>query len=207
MTQSFGEDWKQSPVTFVEVGQNVVARKTKEKAWIGLGKKRKPSRALLGNFKKLGFVPRKVFECDSADYEGKKVGDLTWRDDLFGAKVDVIGIGKGKGFAGGHKKFDIKGGPATRGQSTTQRKIGSIGSQTPGRVYKGVKMPGHLGQKRVTIKNLTIAYADKKTGIIGIQGHVPGGRNALVTIVVKEFGEKKEEKKEKKEEAQEASKK
>jgi len=207
MTQSFGKDWKQSAISFVEVGQNVVARKTKTRVWVGFGKKRNPSKALVGTYRTLGYVPRSVIETSSEDYSGKNVRDSIWKPELLGSKVDIIGISKGKGFAGGHKKFDIKGGPSTRGQSTTQRKIGSVGSQTPGRVYKGVKMPGHLGQKRVTVKNLTIAYANEKAGIIGIKGHIPGGRNSLITIVVKEFGkleehgDKKQETGEKKTEA------
>lgn len=198
MTQSFGEDWKLSPVVMVDISRNVLAKSSKERVWIGFGRKENPNKAQLGTFKKLGYVPAKVIETDASDYEGKSVRDSIIKKELLGAKIEVTGVSKGKGFAGGHKRFDIKGGPSTRGQSTTQRKIGSVGSQTPGRVYKGVKMPGHMGHVQVTVKNLKVVFLDEKSGIIGIKGHVPGGRNSIVTIKVREWGKPEEEKPEEK---------
>lgn len=103
-------------------------------------------------------------------------------DELVGKKVVVSGFSKGRGFAGGMKRYGFKGGPATRGQSTYPRQAGSIGSQTPGRVRKGKKMAGHLGNRKVSIKGLTIAGLDKETLKLMVSGPVPGARNSKVKL-------------------------
>lgn len=105
-------------------------------------------------------------------------------DDFVGKSVVVVGYSKGGGFAGGMKRWGFKGGPATRGQSTSPRQSGSIGSQTPGRVRKGKKMAGHLGNKQVTVKGLKIVGLEKEAFKIMVSGPVPGARNSKVKIGV-----------------------
>ena len=104
------------------------------------------------------------------------------KDDLVGKKVVLWGFSKGRGFAGGMKRYGFKGGPATRGQSTSPRQSGSIGSQTPGRVRKGKKMAGHYGNKKITVKGLKIAGIEKKALKIMVSGPVPGARNSKVNL-------------------------
>ena len=106
--------------------------------------------------------------------------DLT--DELVGKEVVLWGFSKGRGFAGGMKRYGFKGGPATRGQSTSPRQSGSIGSQTPGRVRKGKRMAGHYGNKRITVKGLKIAGIEKEASKIMVSGSVPGARNSKVNL-------------------------
>ena len=103
-------------------------------------------------------------------------------DELLGKEVVLSGFSKGRGFAGGMKRYGFKGGPATRGQSTSPRQSGSIGSQTPGRVRKGKRMAGHYGNKKITVKGLKIAGVEKEGLKIMVSGPVPGARNSKVNI-------------------------
>lgn len=105
-------------------------------------------------------------------------------DELLGKQVVIKGISKGKGFAGGMKRWGFKGGEATRGQSTYPRQAGSVGSQTPGRVRKGKKMAGHLGSRKVTVKGLKIVGYDREKLKIMVSGPIPGSRNSKVSIGV-----------------------
>jgi large subunit ribosomal protein L3 len=102
--------------------------------------------------------------------------------ELVGKQVVVWGFSKGRGFAGGMKRYGFKGGPATRGQSTSPRQSGSIGSQTPGRVRKGKKMAGHYGNKRITVKGLKVAGIEQQAATIMVSGPVPGARNSKVNL-------------------------
>ena len=100
-----------------------------------------------------------------------------------GEHVDVVGTSKGKGFAGGVKRFHFRGGPKTHGQSDRHRAVGSNGSTTtPGRVYKGARRPGHMGDEQVTAQNLSVALVDLERNLIGLKGAVPGAKNGLVVI-------------------------
>jgi large subunit ribosomal protein L3 len=100
-----------------------------------------------------------------------------------GDRVDVIGTSKGKGFAGAMKRHGFGGGPITHGQSDRQRSVGSIGATTtPGRVFKGKKMPGRMGNARVTSQNLKVALVDVERNLIGVRGAVPGGKGTVVSI-------------------------
>ena len=110
------------------------------------------------------------------------VSDSKLDTDLKDKKVIVTGISKGKGFAGVMKRWGFKGGQATRGQSNKPRSGGSIGSQTPGRVFKGKKMPGQLGNVRVTVKGLRIIDARPDENLLLIRGAVPGHKNSLIMI-------------------------
>jgi large subunit ribosomal protein L3 len=97
--------------------------------------------------------------------------------------VDVIGTSKGKGFAGGVKRYGFRGGPKTHGQSDRQRAPGSRGAgTTPGRVYKGSRGPGHMGNERVTVQALKVVLVDTERNLLGIHGAVPGPKGGLVMI-------------------------
>jgi large subunit ribosomal protein L3 len=105
--------------------------------------------------------------------------------DLFalGELVDVVGTSKGRGFQGGVKRYNFRGGQKTHGQSDRMRAPGSRGSgTTPGRVFKGSRGPGHMGNDRVTVQNLKVAFIDAERNLIGVKGAVPGSRGGLVTI-------------------------
>jgi len=100
-----------------------------------------------------------------------------------GERVDVVGQSKGKGFAGVVKRYDFRGGPKTHGQSDRWRAPGSIGSgTTPGRVMKGMRMAGHLGDDRVTVQNLEVIRVDPERNLIALRGAVPGPRGGLIVI-------------------------
>lgn len=103
-------------------------------------------------------------------------------EDVLDLSIVLVGTSKGKGFAGGMKKWNFKGQMATRGQSDKPRAPGSIGAQTPGRVFKGKKMAGRLGNKRVTLKNLRIVNVDVTKREVMVSGPVPGARNSEVCI-------------------------
>ena len=127
---------------------------------------------------------RYLKEIPSDDHEQVKVGDLVTVE-IFkqGDRVDVIGVSKGKGFQGGVKRYGFSGGPKTHGQSDRQRAPGSVGAgTTPGRVIKGLKMAGHMGNRRVTVKNLEVMITDQTNGLVYLKGAVPGSRNSLVLI-------------------------
>ncbi|MBX3003456.1 MAG: 50S ribosomal protein L3, partial [Anaerolineales bacterium] len=114
-----------------------------------------------------------VKEGDTVTVESFAVGDA----------VDVISVSKGKGFAGAMKRHGFGGGPMSHGQSDRQRAVGSIGSGTsPGRVWKGKKLPGHMGVRQVTTLNLKVAFVDTEKNLIGLHGAVSGGKGAIVTI-------------------------
>lgn len=106
--------------------------------------------------------------------------------DLSDKPVIITGFSKGKGFAGGMKKWNFKGARATHGQSNKPRAPGSIGAQTPGRVYKGKKMAGRMGNKKVTIKGLKIINVEAENKQFMVSGPVPGARNSLVSVRILE---------------------
>ncbi|MBE0480732.1 MAG: 50S ribosomal protein L3 [Dehalococcoidia bacterium] len=100
-----------------------------------------------------------------------------------GDRVDVVGVSKGRGFAGGVKRHHFAGGPKTHGQSDRHRAPGSIGSgTTPGRVLKGLRMAGHMGDERVTVKNIEVYKIDPDRNVILLKGAVPGAKNGLLEI-------------------------
>ena len=118
------------------------------------------------------------------DLDGIALGDAVKVDMLRqGERVDVVGTSKGKGFAGVVKRHDFRGGPKTHGQSDRWRAPGSIGSgTTPGRVMKGMRMAGHMGDERVTVQNLEIVRIDAERNLIAIRGAIPGPRGGLIMI-------------------------
>ena len=192
MTQIFDEEGAAVPVTLIEAGPCFVTQvKTAEKDGylaVQLGfEEIKPKRLTggeLGHLKKSNLPPlRFLREFNSKNHELKE-GDVV-KVDIFGVgeKVDVVGTSKGRGFQGGVKRYHFRGGPKTHGQSDRERAPGSRGSgTTPGRVYKGSRGPGHMGDDRVTSQNLKIAVVDVERNLLGVRGAVPGPRGGLVLI-------------------------
>lgn len=195
-TQQFLMDGTRIPVTEISVPDNAVVQvKTQEKdkytaLQIGIGKKKNPTKALLGHVKKnsLTVVPSKIREVRITKAEAEfmpKAGDFVKVEEVFkpGDIIDVTGISKGKGFAGGVKRHHFRGGPKTHGQSDRWRAPGSIGqTTTPGRVYKGKRMAGHMGHVKVTIKNLKVVGIDEVNKKLYVEGLIPGPRNSIVSI-------------------------
>src|SRR3989344_5458953 len=199
-SQKFLEDGARIPVTMLNISGNAVVQiKTEEKdkysaVQLGFGLKKKPKPSILGHAKKAGLKTTPSFlqevRVEQVDLETlPKVGDSINAQDVFkpGDIVDVIGISKGKGYAGGVKRHHFKGGPRTHGQSDRERAPGSIGqTTTPGRVYKGKRKAGRHGNKRVTLKGLKIVEVDAATKRMKISGPLPGARNSKVVIEVLE---------------------
>jgi len=150
---------------------------------LGFGEAKRLNSPEKGHLKKLGmFKHLREFEAeDIAAIQLGQVVDVS----IFkpGDLVDVTGISKGKGFAGVVKRYHFAGGPKTHGQSDRHRAPGSIGATTsPGRVFKGKKMPGHMGSERVTVRHLKVIEADADRNLLLVRGGVPGARNGLVTV-------------------------
>lgn len=184
MSQVYNEKGFAIPVTVIDLSDVYFARGGDEKSLMGMGKKRNPSKPDQGQYKDLGYVPQTAIEVDSNVFDGQKVGDefsLEKFDEI--SKVDVIGISKGKGFQGVVKRWGFAGGPKTHGQSDRHRSPGSIGSgTTPGRVLKGKKMGGRMGNEQVTVKNLDVVKVDKENKLVMIKGAVPGPKGSVVEI-------------------------
>lgn len=194
-TQRFAEDGKRLPATLIEAGPcPVVQVKTKEKdgylalqLGFGMKKPKRTKKPMLGHLKgaKLTVAPRFLREIKIAGQEAVKAGDIVSVGDVFspGDKIQITGISKGKGFAGVVKRWGFAGGPRTHGQSDRERAPGSIGSTTtPGRVYKGKKMAGRMGQDRVTLKGLKVIEVDPKNNLLTVTGLVPGAKNSLLIL-------------------------
>ena len=192
MTQIFDENGAAVPVTLLEAGPCFVtqlrSQETDGYSAVQLGfEEVKPTRITNGekghlkrnNLPPLRFL-REFRVKDPQVAEGDKV-----TVDLFalGELVDVVGTSKGRGFQGGVKRYNFRGGPKTHGQSDRLRAPGSRGSgTTPGRVFKGSRGPGHMGNDRVTAQNLKVAFIDAERNLIGVKGAVPGSRGGLVMI-------------------------
>ncbi len=193
MTQLYDEKGQVHPVTAVRVGKDcIVVRKRTVKAdgyealQLGIGKPnpKRQSKAEAGVFKHAGLAPhkhlREVRFGDTSPYE--KGQHLTV--DLFkpGDKVAVIGMTKGRGFAGGVQRWGWSSGPRTHG-SMSHRRPGSVGSgSSPGRVLRGRHLPGHYGVERVTVKNLKVIRVEPEKGVLYISGAVPGQAGNLVVV-------------------------
>lgn len=193
MTQIFAKDGKVVPVTVVQAGPCfVVQRKTAQTdgydaVQLGLVEERPPrkvNKPMQGHFDKAGVVPsRRLMEFhvpgDDPAQPGDQVKASIFEKDEY---VDVIGTSKGKGFQGVIKRHGFKGGNATHG-SMFHRSPGSIGqSASPSRVFPGIKLPGRMGGKRVTVKNLQIVEVNEEENLIYLRGAVPGGRNSYIAL-------------------------
>lgn len=189
MTQVFKEDGTPEAVTVIEAGPCLVTQvKTIEKegynaVQVGFGQAKKVSKPLKGHLGELGSF-KHLREFETADISTLKVGQVV-DVSIFeeGSLVDVTGVSKGKGFAGGVKLHHFHGGPKTHGQSDRHRAPGSIGSTTyPGRVWKGQRMAAHMGDRRVTQKDLKVVRADPQKNLLLVRGTVPGAKNSLLLI-------------------------
>ena len=193
MTQVFDANNVLVPVTVVEAGPcPVVQVKTVDSDGynaVQLGysakKPKNSSKAELNHAKKAGLdlAPRVLDEVRLAEAPDAKAGDtITVAVFTEGQIVDVIGVTKGKGFAGVVKRFRVAGGPASHG-SMFHRRIGSVGQrQTPGRVFKNQKMPGHMGTTKTTVQNLKVVAVRPEDGVILVSGAVPGTKGSYVTV-------------------------
>jgi large subunit ribosomal protein L3 len=191
MTQIYAEDGRAIPVTVIEakagtvVGIKTQKRDGYEAALVGFFEDKKEkhfSRAMLTIFKKSGVnACRKLREMPLV--EGMAVGEkVTVEQFAAGDTVAVTGTSKGKGFQGAMKRHNFKGGPASHG-SMFKRAPGSIGqSASPSKVFKGKKMPGQMGNKQVTVKNLTVVEVRAEQNLILIKGAVPGAKTSVVEI-------------------------
>ena len=193
MTQVIKDNGEVVPVTVIEAGPcYVVQVRTPEKDGyraVQLGfekvKPKKLTKGERGHLERAG-VPmlRYLREIRMRSNESYEVGQVI-RADIFqpGERVDVVGKSKGRGFAGVVKRHHFGGGPHTHGQSDRERAPGSIGAcATPGRVWKGMRMPGHMGAKRVTAQNLEVVLVDPDRNLLAVKGSVPGPNGGLVII-------------------------
>jgi len=189
MTRIFDEKGEVTPVTIVELGPCYVTQvKTKatdgyDAIQLGFGQVRRLNRPEKGHLRELPPLKhlREVATDDASEYHVGQILDVTLFD--AGDLVDVIGTSKGKGFAGAVKRHHFRGGPKTHGQSDRLRAVGSIGStSTPGRVWKGLRAPGHMGSQRVTALNLKVVKVDPERNLIAIKGAVPGPEGGLVMV-------------------------
>ncbi|AKK10340.1 50S ribosomal protein L3 [Corynebacterium uterequi] len=193
MTQVFDEDNRVVPVTVVEAGPCVVTQiRTPETdgysaIQIAFGEidPRKVKKPQAGHYKKAGVTPRRhVTEIRMDDVSAYEVGQEIKADIFEGETfVDVTGITKGHGFAGGMKRHGFSGQGAAHGNQASHRRVGGIGAAaTPGRIFKGKRMAGRMGGNRVTTQNLKIQKIDAESNIILIKGAIPGAKGGLVTV-------------------------
>lgn len=189
MTHIFTEKGEVVPVTVIEAGPcyvtqiKTVATDGYNAIQIGFGFKRqlnKPEKGHLGNLPAL----RHLREIRTDDVDQYTLGQVIDANVFVeGDLVDVTGISKGRGFAGAVKRYSFHGGPKTHGQSDRHRAVGAIGSgTTPGHVLKGLRAPGHMGNRRVTVLNQVVAKVDVERNLIAIRGAVPGPMNGLLYL-------------------------
>ncbi|MEJ2013431.1 MAG: 50S ribosomal protein L3 [Anaerolineales bacterium] len=193
MTQLFDETGNLIPVTLIEAGPCYVTQIRQQKrdqysaVQLGFGEA-KPKRLTggqLGHMKRNDLPPLRYLREFRIKGDGElKEGDkLTVEVFVVGDHVDVVGESKGKGFAGGVKRYGFNRQPKTHGQSDRERAPGSHGStSTPGRVFKGSRGPGHMGAARVTAQNLRVELVDAERNLLAVRGSVPGARGNVVLI-------------------------
>jgi large subunit ribosomal protein L3 len=189
MTQYFDRQGEARPATIIEAGPCLVTQvRTLENdgyqaVQLGFGNTKRLNSPEKGHLKNLGqFRYLREFRVgDVSEYKvGQRLGAELFQE---GDLVDITGISKGRGFAGGMRRYGFRSGPRTHGQSDRHRAPGSIGSgTTPGRVLKGLRMAGHMGNARVTVRKLRVLESNPATGILVVEGAVPGARNGLLAI-------------------------
>ena len=193
MTQIFDENGRVIPVTVVEAGPcAVVQKKTVESdgyvaVQLGFGdlSAKKVTKPAKGHFDKADVAPKRTLrEFRLDDISGMNVGDIL-KADVFavGDHVDVVGTSKGKGYAGAIKRWNQHRLRESHGTGPVARHAGSMGAcSSPSRVFKGKKLPGHLGAERVTIQNLKVVKVDAENNLIAIKGAIPGPKGSVVCI-------------------------
>lgn len=191
MSQQFMEDGTVVPVTIVEADPNVVAQiRNAEKdgysaVQLGTDAKRVLNQPEAGHVKDLPLLGTlREFRVDATDLKrGDTVSVSAFEP---GMTVDVVGVSKGKGFQGVMKRHHFSGGPATHGQKDQMRMPGSIASQRQGPVSKGQRMAGHMGARRVSVKNLKVVSVNAEKNQLSIKGAVPGARGSILLITARE---------------------
>ncbi len=199
MSQVFNQEGKLVPITILKAPKNMVAQiKTLENdgysaLQLASGQRKKVNKPQTGHLQKAGL---KINPARFAEVKAKNGGDFSLGkeikvEDVFslGELVLATGISKGRGFTGVVKRWGFATQPKTHGQSDRERAPGSIGSQTPGRVLKGKKMPGHMGAKQRTVKNLLVVKIEAEKQELWLKGAVPGHNNSW--LVIKKTGKKK----------------
>jgi large subunit ribosomal protein L3 len=191
MTQIFDENGKVIPVTVIEAGPCVVVQKKSVEVdgytALQLGfsdlEDKKTTKPQKGNFEKNN-VPVKKYLKEFFFDEDKNVGDVLTADVFAaGEVVDVVGISKGKGYAGTIKRFNFSRGRMSHGGGPVHRHAGSMGANTdPSRVMPGKRMPGHMGSEQVTIQNLDVVKVDVEKNLLVIRGAIPGPRGGIVFV-------------------------
>lgn len=185
-TQVYTDAGELVSVTAIEAGPCSILAVKEKSLQLGFDKanEKRLKKPQAGYFKKLNLAPAKIIREVLKDTEAEyKVGDVV-KVDIFqeGDFVDVTGTSIGKGFQGGMKRWHWKGGPMTHG-STSHRRVGSMGSTTtPGRVWKGHHLPGHMGDERVTVQSLKVIRIDAENNILLVKGAVPGCKNNYLII-------------------------
>ena len=193
MTQLWDENNRIVPVTVIAAGTNVVTQvRTPENdgynaIQVGFGEidGRKVNKPRAGQFQVAGTTPRRhLVEIRTADAASYTIGqELSAELFAAGEEIDVTGTSKGKGFAGGMKRHGFSGVSASHGAHRNHRKPGSIGAcATPGRVFKGTRMAGRMGNDTVTTQNLTVHAVDADKGLILVKGAVPGPKGGLIVL-------------------------
>lgn len=186
MSQIFRDDGKVQAVTAIEAGPCTVTQvKTTAKdgynaVQLGFGKAKRPKRGHPKEEEPFKYLRELRLDDNETAEVGQNIDVSLFKA---GDLVDVTGISKGKGFAGVVKRYHFAGGPKTHGQSDRHRAPGSVGAGTsPGRVFKGTRMAGHMGDSQVTARNLEISEADPARNLLLVKGAVPGSRNGLLLI-------------------------
>src|SRR5215218_8772928 len=190
MTQVFDDSGVVHPVTVIECSPNVVTQiRTNEKdgyeaIQLGFGISKRLNKPEQGHRRASGFMSDTLREVKADDPSGFEVGQQIKVDSFSaGELVDVTGTSKGRGFQGGVKRHGFRGGPKTHGQSDRLRAPGSIGaSATPGRVFKGTRMAGRMGNDRVTVMSLEVLRVDPERNLLVVKGSVPGHNESLVIV-------------------------
>ena len=181
MSAKFDQHGRRIPVTNIVAKPNIVLTKQDDKVQLGFGQKKKVKKTENAYVKVAGYAPRFVKEVPASEYSP---GD-TVSVSIFapGDLVKITGTTRGKGFAGVVKRWGFAGGPKTHGQSDRHRAPGSIGqTTTPGRVFKGKKMAGHMGASQLTVRNLEVVDVDIDKNLLLVKGSVPGSQNGLLII-------------------------
>lgn len=189
MGSRFNNRGNRIAVTSIVAEPNVILSEEESKVTLGLGRRKKAKKTDNAYVKVAGFAPRFIKEAklkigdDQTDHSLAAGSKVTVSMFAPGDLVKVTGITKGRGFAGGVKRWGFAGGPKTHGQSDRHRAIGSIGqTTTPGRVFRGKKMPGHMGVSKLTVTNLEVVEVDEAKNSLLVGGSIPGARGGFLIL-------------------------
>ncbi|OGO51445.1 MAG: 50S ribosomal protein L3 [Chloroflexi bacterium RBG_16_68_14] len=189
MIQVIDKEGRLRGATVIEAGPCLISQvKSEERdgyraVQIGFGTAKRRNKPMRGHLQRLGdlrYLREFPVDDPSQHHIGERIGVEIFHE---GDQVDITGISKGRGFQGVVKRYGFRGGPRTHGQSDRHRAPGSIGAgNTPGRVFKGLRMAGHMGAEQVTVRNLKVLESDPARGMLLVAGAVPGARNGLLKI-------------------------